>query len=125
MGVFYHLRHPLLALDLIRQSVTNDWFVFQSMLRGSRSKPQVEKDYPFWETRMFDQPGYPKMHFVENCYASDPTNWWIPNPSCVEALLRSSGFKVIDHPESEVYICRCDEDATLPMLPEGVQWSKR
>src|SRR5690242_18949779 len=35
MGVFYHLRHPLLALDLIRQHVAKDRFVFQSMLRGS------------------------------------------------------------------------------------------
>src|SRR5215210_3723040 len=35
MGVLYHLRHPLLALDLIRRNVTKDLFVFQSMQRGS------------------------------------------------------------------------------------------
>ena len=42
-------------------------------------------------------------------YAADPTNWWIPNRACVEAMLRSSGFQVIGHPEIEVYLCRhCD-----------------
>src|SRR5947209_11910462 len=35
LGVFYHLRHPLLALDLIHQHVTRDLFIFQSMQRGS------------------------------------------------------------------------------------------
>ncbi|MBV8895054.1 MAG: TIGR04290 family methyltransferase, partial [Acidobacteriaceae bacterium] len=93
MGVFYHLRHPLLALDLLRQHVTKDWFVFQSMLRGSRARPALERDYPFWERAIFDQPGFPKMHFVENCYSQDPTNWWIPNRACAEAVLRSAGFR--------------------------------
>ena len=35
MGVLYHLRHPLLALDLIREHVAGDLLLFQSMLRGS------------------------------------------------------------------------------------------
>ena len=120
MGVFYHLRHPLLALDLLRQHVTKDWFVFQSMLRGSRTKPQVEPDYPFWETAMFDHPGYPKMHFIEKCYAGDPTNWWVPNRACAEAMLRSAGFRIVDAPEHEVLICRCEQGAELHPLPAGL-----
>ncbi len=35
MGVLYHLRHPLLALDLISEHVAGDYLVFQSMLRGA------------------------------------------------------------------------------------------
>src|SRR4051812_13997138 len=31
LGVLYHLRHPLLALDLIREHVARGLFVFQSM----------------------------------------------------------------------------------------------
>ena len=119
MGVFYHLRHPLLALDLLRQYVTNDWLVFQSMLRGSRTRPQLDEDYPFWERALFDQPGFPKMHFIENSYSQDPTNWWIPNRSCAEAVLRSAGFKIESMPESEVFICRCDHQAYLHPLPES------
>src|SRR6185295_17440620 len=35
MGVLYHLRHPLLALDLIHEHAAKNLFVFQSMQRGS------------------------------------------------------------------------------------------
>lgn len=120
MGVFYHLRYPLLALDLIRQHIAKDLFVFQSMLRGSRTRPDVEEDYPFWERAVFDKPGFPKMHFIENNYSQDPTNWWIPNRSCAEAVLRSAGFKIESMPEAEVFICRCDEGAHLPPLPQAL-----
>jgi tRNA (mo5U34)-methyltransferase len=106
MGVFYHLRHPLLALDLIHEHVTRDTLVFQSMQRGSNTVETVERDYDFWEIEHFDLPGYPKLHFVEQRYADDPTNWWIPNRACVEAMLRSAGFEIIGHPEEEVFVCR-------------------
>jgi tRNA (mo5U34)-methyltransferase len=112
-GVFYHLRHPLLALDLIRAHVAKDTLVFQSMLRGSAEVARVEPDYAFSERAIFDQPGYPRMHFVEQRYSADPTNWWIPNRACVEALLRSSGFHVRAHPEEEVYVC---DVARMPEL---------
>src|SRR5204863_6586284 len=47
MGVLYHLRHPLLALDLLHQHVVKDLLVCQSMLRGSRQLSPVAEDYPF------------------------------------------------------------------------------
>jgi tRNA (mo5U34)-methyltransferase len=106
MGVLYHLRHPLLALDLIREHVAGDVMVFQSMQRGSDEVALVEENYPFWNYELFDQPGFPKLHFVEHRYADDPTNWWVPNRAGVEAMLRSSGFEIVSHPEDEVYICR-------------------
>ncbi|HEX4749520.1 MAG TPA: TIGR04290 family methyltransferase [Bryobacteraceae bacterium] len=120
MGVFYHLRYPLLALDLLRQHVAKDWFVFQSMQRGSRTRPAIETDYQFWQTSIFDHPGYPKMHFVENSYSQDPTNWWIPNRACTEAVLRSAGFRIASNPEEEVFICKCDEGAYLHPIPVGL-----
>jgi tRNA (mo5U34)-methyltransferase len=106
MGVFYHLRHPLLALDLIHEHVAKDLLVFQSMQRGSQETLQVEENYTFWQTEHFDDPRYPKLHFIESRYADDPTNWWVPKLACVEAMLRSAGFEILTHPETEVYICR-------------------
>lgn len=117
MGVFYHLRHPLLALDILRQHAAKDWFVFQSMLRGSRSLPPVAEDYPFSERAIFDQPGFPKMHFLEHSYSQDCTNWWVPNRACAEAVLRSAGFTIESAPEEEVFVCRCDQAATLHPVP--------
>jgi tRNA (mo5U34)-methyltransferase len=105
MGVLYHLRHPLLALDLIGEHVV-DLLVFQSMLRGSSKVEPIEENYDFWTTEQFDRPTFPKLHFIEHSFAGDPTNWWVPNRACVEAMLRSAGFVIIDHPEAEVYLCR-------------------
>ncbi len=106
MGVLYHLRHPLLALDLIHEHVAKDMLLFQSMQRGRREITQVAEDYPFNAPAPFDEPGYPKLHFIERCYSHDQTNWWVPNRACVEAMLRSSGFVIEAQPEEEVYICR-------------------
>jgi tRNA (mo5U34)-methyltransferase len=106
MGVLYHLRHPLLALDLIHEHVVRDQLLFQSMLRGQPRVDPIARNYDFWTTNHFDSPGYPKMHFIEHKYADDPTNWWAPNRACVEAMLRSAGFAIVAHPEDEVYLCR-------------------
>ncbi|HEY3359636.1 MAG TPA: TIGR04290 family methyltransferase [Polyangia bacterium] len=106
MGVLYHLRHPLLALDLIHEHVARGLFVFQSMLRGSPVIEQLRPDYPFNEREIFRRPDFPAMYFVEGCYASDPTNWWIPNAACATGMLRSAGFEILDRPEEEVFICR-------------------
>ena len=109
LGVLYHLRYPLLALDLLHDHVVGDRLVFQSMQRGYPGIQPIGDDYPFEEQSIFDAPGYPKMHFVENRYSHDPTNWWIPNRACAEAMLRSAGFEIQSRPEEETYICRKSE----------------
>jgi len=106
MGVFYHLRYPLFALDKVIKKVRNSGcLVFQTMLRGSPSVKQWENNYHFWNTEIFLDPDYPAMYFVEQSYAEDQTNWWIPNRAAAEAMLRSSGLQLLDHPEQETWIC--------------------
>lgn len=111
MGVLYHLRHPLLALDLIHEHVVGDRLIFHSLLRGSAEAPALDEDYPFSEQAVFARDGFPLMYFIEKRYAGDPTNWWIPNRACVEAMLRSAGFHILARPDSVVYVCRRDESA--------------
>lgn len=106
MGLLYHLRHPLLALDLIHEHVAGDLLVFQSLQRGSPEVAEVTENYNFWETETFERPGFPRLLFIERKFAADPTNWWIPNRACSEAMMRSAGFEVLNHPEVEVFICR-------------------
>jgi len=106
MGVLYHLRHPLLALDLIHAHVAADLLVFQSLQRGDTRIAPVDTDYPFADVAPFADAGYPRLHFVEHRYAGDPTNWWFPNRACTEAMLRSAGFTIEQRPEDEVYLCR-------------------
>ncbi|MGN6057111.1 MAG: TIGR04290 family methyltransferase [Sphingomicrobium sp.] len=120
MGVLYHLRHPLLALDLIREHVAGDLLLFQSMQRGSKHVLPVGKDYEFKETDIFFESGFPKLHFIENCYSHDWTNWWVPNRACTEAMLRSAGFAIDKQIEEEVYLCRVSERPFAKYGPAAV-----
>src|SRR3954464_2082804 len=126
MGVLYHLRHPLLALDLIHAHVAQNLLVFQSMQRGSEDVASLRDDYPFSERDIFERDDYPKLHFVEQSYAGDPTNWWIPNRACAEAMLRAAGFAIEVRAEDEVYFCRKAArpfegwgDGAGPVHPQG------
>jgi len=105
MGVFYHLRYPLFALDKVIKKVCGR-LVFQTMVRGSADVQEWQEDYPFWTTQIFREPDFPAMYFIEKSYSHDPTNWWIPNRAAVEAMLRSSGLEIETHPEPETWICR-------------------
>jgi tRNA (mo5U34)-methyltransferase len=107
MGVFYHLRHPLLALERVAR-LPRVRLVFQSMVRGPSGAIPLLPDYPIDETKVFDDPRFPAMYFVEHRYAGDPTNWWIPNEAGMEAMLRSCGLRIDGHPVREVYFCSPD-----------------
>jgi tRNA (mo5U34)-methyltransferase len=116
MGLIYHLRHPLLALDLIHEHVAKDLLVYQSLQRGSPEMEPLADDYDFWETEVFHRPDYPRLHFIEKKYSHDETNWWVPNAACSAAMLRSAGFQIVAHPEEEVFLCKRVE---VPPGPDG------
>lgn len=123
MGVLYHLRHPLLALDLIREHVAGDMMLFQTMQQGSNDVLQVPEDHPFHQPgthlspTCFDNPAYPRMHFIERQFAGDWTNWWAPNKAASQAMLRAAGFTIEAQPENEVYLCRT---APVPFADWGM-----
>lgn len=110
MGVFYHLRYPLFALDKVIKKVRGK-LLFQTMIRGSEQALQWDRNYHFWNKEIFKNWDFPSMYFIENNYAGDPTNWWIPNVGAAEAMLRSSGLEIVAHPELETWVCE----------PRGVQ----
>lgn len=105
MGVFYHLRYPLYALDRVIKKV-GGIMVFQTMIRGSETVREWDADYPFWNKEIFQDPDFPAMYFIEKSYSNDPTNWWIPNCAAMEGMLHSSGLEIVAHPETETWICR-------------------
>src|SRR5690348_17440262 len=54
MGVFYHLRYPLFALDKLIKKVRGT-LVFQTMVRGSDEVQEWQEDYPFWNRQIFEE----------------------------------------------------------------------
>jgi len=60
------------------------------------------------------------MYFIEHKYCADPTNWWVPNRACSEAMLRSAGFEILGNPEEEVFVCRWLDIPEAPWGPRAV-----
>jgi tRNA (mo5U34)-methyltransferase len=107
LGVLYHLRHPLLALDIVR-GITRRQMVLQTMTMPGEHVYQPPESISLEERRLMRRPGWPKMSFIERCLEDDPTNWWAPNHACVEALVRAAGFVVTARAGHEIYICEPD-----------------
>ncbi|HEU5033487.1 MAG TPA: TIGR04290 family methyltransferase [Mycobacteriales bacterium] len=104
MGVLYHLRYPLLALDLVAERVSGR-LVFQTLTLPGEEHVDPPEDLSLDERHRLLDPGWPAMAFVENRMAGDPTNWWLANASGVEAMLRSAGLRVTARPGHEIWVC--------------------
>lgn len=77
LGVLYHLQNPLLGLQRVA-SVTKSHLI-------------VETHCDLFAVR------HPAMRFYPGAQLNnDPTNWWGPNPACVEAMLRTVGFARVE-----------------------------
>jgi tRNA (mo5U34)-methyltransferase len=109
MGVFYHLRYPLLGLDIVAERVRR-LMIFQTLtMPGEEVSSDTEVDRELEDRDAFGAPGWPKMAFIEHEFSGDPTNWWAPNHAGVEAMLRSSGLRIVGRPGHEIYLCEPDD----------------
>jgi tRNA (mo5U34)-methyltransferase len=107
MGVFYHLRYPLLGLDIVARKVGR-LLLFQSLMVPGEEVYEETYDRDLLDREPLRNPGWPKLAFIEHRFSGDPTNWWVPNHAGVEAMLRSSGLRVIGRPSHEFYTCEPD-----------------
>ena len=110
MGVFYHLRYPLLALDLLATRARR-LMMFQTLTMPGDSVYAPTADCSIEDRTPLLESGWPRMAFIEHRLAGDPTNWWAPNHAGVEAMLRSSGLRIQARPGHELYLCAPDPDA--------------
>jgi tRNA (mo5U34)-methyltransferase len=117
LGLFYHLRYPLLVLDKVAE-MTRKRCYFQTVIRGRSpiisddsllpqdKRPLIVKpDYPIIQNEIFQHPDYPGMFFIEEKYNTDDTNWWFCNETGIKAILRSSGFNNFQQVSTEVFVC--------------------
>jgi tRNA (mo5U34)-methyltransferase len=104
MGVLYHLRYPMLALDLVARSVRR-LLVLQTLTMPGEERLEPPPDLPLDERRRLLEPGWPKLAFVERKLADDETNWWAPSAAAVEAMARSAGLRPVAQAAHEVWLC--------------------
>jgi tRNA (mo5U34)-methyltransferase len=76
LGVLYHMRHPLLALERVA-SVTRELLVLETAIDMSSTKRPAAAFYPGRELDL------------------DQSNWWGPNPAAVEGMVGAAGFREI------------------------------
>jgi tRNA (mo5U34)-methyltransferase len=108
LGLFYHLKYPVIVLDRLAE-MTRERMYFQSHIVGDEGEFETRTDYtPGSDDPILSNPAFPRMAFIENLYNGDPTNWWIPNPTALEPLLRSAGMKVIARPHAQVLVAEPD-----------------
>jgi tRNA (mo5U34)-methyltransferase len=122
MGVFYHLRYPMLALDIVAGCVRR-LMVFQTLtMPGDEVSSNTNVDRDVMDREDFLAPGWPKIAFIEHAFAGDATNWWAPNHAAAEAMLRSSGMRVLGRAAHEIYICRPErERESWIQTPRGAE----
>ena len=109
MGVFYHLRYPMLGLDIVAQKVKK-LLLFQTLEMPGEEIVENTYDPQYKERDKLTEPGWPKMAFLEHQFAGDPTNWWAANGAASEAMLRSSGMRIVGRPGRELYLCEPDRE---------------
>ena len=109
MGVFYHLRYPMLALDILTQKVKK-MMVFQTLSLPGKEEIGIPEDVEFHRREIMQEKAWPSMAFIENKLAGDPTNWWAPNHQGIISMLRSCGFTVTAMPEDETYVAEKDKN---------------
>lgn len=79
LGVLYHLRHPLLALERICEMTRNTAIIETHVIDSV-----FPTDHPVMEFYEFDQLG------------GQYDNWWGPNIECLTQMTRSAGFAQIE-----------------------------
>ena len=122
MGVLYHLRHPLLALDVVAAKV-RDVLVLQTLTMPGEHVVEPPHDMTLAQRERLLEPGWPKLAFIERALEADETNWWAPNHAAVEAMTRSAGLEVVARPGHEIYVCRRapDYDAKRARIADEVR----
>ena len=106
LGLFYHLKYPVLVLDRLAEMTKRRIFFHSHVVGKEGSTYDDRANYARGtDDALIDDPVFPRMMFIEKLYNSDPTNWWIPNHTALEPLLRSAGLKVVARPHSQLNCC--------------------
>ena len=106
LGVFYHLRYPLLILDYLAR-ITNEKLYFQTIITDASAKRDlvIPENLTGANYDLFHDPDFPKMCFVEHNLDGAYNNWFVCNTSGICAVLRSSGFTNIIRAGGDCFVC--------------------
>lgn len=97
-GVWYHLKHPLLAFDQIARVITGDGLLLvEGECIRSYTQPGSEHDKASDLALAMADSDIPITLFYAGPYKEDQWSWFVPNRACVQEWLRASGFQLTDY----------------------------
>jgi len=110
VGLFYHLKYPVLVLDRLAE-MTKERIYFHSHAVGSEGGSYEDRANYARDSddALIGDPAFPRLAFIEKLYNADPTNWWIPNYTALEPLLRSAGLQVAARPHPQLLVAEPEE----------------
>lgn len=79
LGVFYHLDHPLMALQKIAPLCKDTLFLDTHALVDDPSDGEIDI-----------------MRFFKDGFGGDKTNRWVPNRRCLKSMLACVGFGAVE-----------------------------
>lgn len=106
LGLLYHLKHPILALENLYQ-VTKELLIIETAVMPPERTP-TSFMHPLGEQQMLLHP----LAFVENPSGAKEQvfNWFLPGVETLKALLRSTGFNEVEVVEAKneraIVVCR-------------------
>jgi tRNA (mo5U34)-methyltransferase len=108
LGVLYHLRYPMLGLDIVCQK-TRKLLLFQTLTVPGEEVFAATWEHDFDDREVLRELGWPKLAFLEHGFCNDLTNHWAANHAACEAMLRSAGMRIINRPAHEFYLAEPDQ----------------
>ncbi|MCK5056919.1 MAG: methyltransferase domain-containing protein [Candidatus Aminicenantes bacterium] len=109
-GVFYHMKHPILAFERINGVSQENTLLFcggqlgdgffynkdTQMQDGCNLQYITKESCPAaFSGELETVNDLPYAAFVETSFLKDTSNWFLPNRRCVEAWLKRTGFELI------------------------------
>jgi len=104
LGVFYHLKYPVLAMEALSQLLKNGGRLFfegECLLNHAQ---RADGRAPGWLDRgmisILGRSKYPVSLYYSGQYKDDDSNWHVPNLACLEEWMKTAGLQIESH--------RCD-----------------
>jgi tRNA (mo5U34)-methyltransferase len=111
-GVWYHLKHPIVAVEQIQSVLKDDGVCFAegecllNYIEDPKSHSMVE---PIEFARRLARSPAPYSLYYAGPYKGDRWSWYVPNPACVEQWFQTAGMRIEhsgtwdQHPHQRMY----------------------
>jgi hypothetical protein len=110
LGVFYHLKYPVLAMEALSRLLKDDGQLFfegECLLNYAQ---RTDGRAPNWLERIMitslGRSTYPVSLYYSGMYKGDDSNWHIPNFACLDEWMKTAGLQIESH------TCAAERSAT-------------